>query len=78
VNCYEAIDVMGDALEGALAADLRAGLDEHLAECSPCRNYLDQLRLTRQALENLPPSGETCPRRSELIERFRQEIRRGQ
>jgi len=74
VNCYEAIDLMGDAIEGTLAPDARAGLDDHFAECPPCRNYMDQLRLTCQALGHLrePGAGE---RRHDLIAKFKQEFR---
>jgi len=54
VNCHEAIDLMGDSIEGTLAPAERAGLDDHFAECSPCRNYMDQLRITCEALGRLP------------------------
>jgi len=70
MNCYETIDLMGDALEGCLAPESRAGFDEHLEECAACRNYLDQLRITLDALERLPRPRVTNPRRSELIEAF--------
>ena len=78
MTCYQAIDLMGDALEGGLAAEARAGFAGHLEECAPCRNYMDQLRLTRQALGNLPWPGEAGARRSELIDRYRKEFRGGE
>lgn len=74
MNCYEAIDLMGDAIEGGLALEAQAGLDDHLGECTPCRTYFEQLRLTCRALENLPPPAGTSRRRSELIARFRSEF----
>jgi len=70
MNCHEAIDVMGDAVEGRLQAALRQGFEEHITECAPCRTYLEHLRLTRKALRSLPAGG-TSPRREELIENFR-------
>ena len=73
MNCYEAIDMMDDALEGRLAPALRAGFDEHLDECRVCRTYLDQLRVTIQALERLPRTGTAHQGRSELIAAFRRE-----
>jgi predicted anti-sigma-YlaC factor YlaD len=73
MNCYETIDRMGDALEGALAAELRGGFDEHLEECAACRNYLDQLRATVQALERLPLPAASAQRRAELIAAFHRE-----
>ena len=75
MNCHEAIDLMGDAIEGTLAPEVRADLDDHFAECPPCRNYLDQLRLTCEALGRLPGPGQTRDRRSDLIAKFRQEFR---
>jgi predicted anti-sigma-YlaC factor YlaD len=77
VNCYEAIDLMGDAIEGTLAPEARAGLDDHFAECPPCRNYMDQLRVTCQALGRLGGPGEPGDLRSELIAKFRQELQDG-
>jgi putative zinc finger protein len=75
MNCYEAIDLMADAIEGSLAPEARAGLDDHFAECPPCRNYMDQLRLTCRALEHLPGPGGPGDRRADLIAKFRQEFR---
>ena len=74
MNCHEAIDLIGDAIEGTLAPEALAGLDEHFAECPPCRNYMDQIRLTRQALRRLPATGEAGGR-DDLIERFKREFR---
>lgn len=75
MNCYEAIDLMGDAIEGTLMPAARAGLDDHFAECPPCRNYMDQLRLTCEALGALPGPDEAGRRRAELVAKFRQEFR---
>lgn len=76
MNCYETIDLMDDALEGRLAPASRAGFDEHLDECQVCRTYLDQLRVTIQALERLPHASATHRRRSELIAAFKRECGR--
>jgi putative zinc finger protein len=70
MNCYETIDVMGDEVEGILEDALRAGFDEHIAECPSCSTYLDQLRLTRRALRLLPRGGPTSPHREDLVEQF--------
>lgn len=76
MNCYDAIDLMGDALEGDLPPDARTGLDEHLEECPSCRTYLEQLRVTVSALEHLPRTAESNVRRAELIAAFRREFRK--
>lgn len=77
MNCYETIDLMGDALEGRLAPQSRAGFNEHLEECTVCSTYLDQLRVTVQALEQLPRPSVISRRRSELIAAFKRELGEG-
>jgi predicted anti-sigma-YlaC factor YlaD len=77
MTCQEAIDVMGDALEGRLDSALRPGFEEHLAECSPCGTYFGQLSVTREALGLLARPGGTSPRRVQLIEEFQKEFDRG-
>ena len=73
MECPEAIDLMGDALENQLAHDARLGLEGHLEECPSCRNYFDQLRVTRDALGHLPPPG-GHPGLQELVDRFKKEF----
>jgi predicted anti-sigma-YlaC factor YlaD len=77
MNCYETIDLMGDVLDGSLAPEHRAGFHEHLSECTPCRTYLDQLRVTLRALEGLPRPQVSAERRSELIAAFHREREEG-
>ena len=74
MNCYEAIDVMGDAVEGHLDPVYRSGFDEHMAECRPCRTYFEQLGLTRQALRRL---AQRTPQTSstDLQDRYRTHFR---
>ena len=74
MNCHETIDLMGDALEGRLAPESRADFDGHLEECTVCRTYLDQLRVTVQAIEQLPRPAVINRRRSELIAAFKREL----
>ena len=64
---------MDMALEECLEPVLHAPFEEHLAECPPCRNYFEQLRLTRAALRGLLRNGNTSPQRAELIDRFKRE-----
>lgn len=73
MNCYEAIDLMDEELEGRLPVEQRAGFDEHLEICSACSTYLDQIRATIEALERLPRPGITSERRAELIAAFQRE-----
>lgn len=73
MNCYETIDLMGEELEGRLEPRFRADFDEHLAICGNCSTYLDQLRVTLKALENLPRESVDRRIRLELIEAFRRQ-----
>jgi predicted anti-sigma-YlaC factor YlaD len=73
VNCYQAIDLIGDALEAKLPGEIGIDFDEHMRECNPCRNYYEQIRLTRMALREIPRSGTTSPNRDLLIEKFRKD-----
>ena len=74
MDCYEAIDVMDEAIEGRLDPALRAGFQEHMDECRSCGTYLQHLRLVREALQLQRPEGETSPRREELLDAFRREL----
>lgn len=67
---------MGDAAEERLAPEWRSGFEEHLAACTPCRNYFEQLRLTRQALRLLPPDRPRDDVASRLLHRFREHFRK--
>jgi anti-sigma factor RsiW len=44
--CRQAVALLTDYLEEALAPADRARLEAHLAECPHCREYLAQLRTT--------------------------------
>lgn len=44
VQCREVVDVLTDYLEGALPADQRAALEQHLLTCEGCTSYVDQMR----------------------------------
>lgn len=44
MRCREVVDVLSDYLEGALPAERRAALEQHLLTCENCVNYLNQMR----------------------------------
>lgn len=55
IVCRKAVALMTDYLEGALAERDRAGLEEHLADCPHCSEYLAQMRVTIDALGRIEP-----------------------
>jgi predicted anti-sigma-YlaC factor YlaD len=46
LSCQEVVEILNDYLEGAMPAADRARIEQHLAECEGCDNYLEQLRTT--------------------------------
>ena len=46
MTCKDAIGVLADFLEQTLSPELLAELEHHLADCGPCRAYLETYRKT--------------------------------
>ena len=70
-SCKELVDLMADYLEGQLDPEVARDLDQHLADCPPCLNFLKTYRATSRlireiACEDIPP---------ELEERLQQFLR---
>jgi predicted anti-sigma-YlaC factor YlaD len=76
MECREAIDVMDEALEGRLEPIVRAGFDAHMAECGPCSNYFEHLRITRGVLRHLAGEETSGARFEELMRTYREKFRR--
>ena len=53
--CRQAVELMTDWLEGALAPAEAARFEAHLAGCDACTRYLGQMRALVDALGRLPP-----------------------
>jgi anti-sigma factor RsiW len=75
MSCQELVELVTDYLEGALSPGERARFEAHLAECSGCRAYLEQMRTTLRLVRE---SGrlEERPEVAGLMAAFR-EYRRG-
>jgi anti-sigma factor RsiW len=52
--CQELVELVTDYLDGALAPDLAASIDAHIADCPGCHSFLDQMRATMRLLGRLP------------------------
>jgi hypothetical protein len=77
VRCVEFVESVTDWMEDALDHDDRLTLEEHLAICPHCTEYVGQLRLVAALLHGV---GETVPRtspppgaRASLLDAFRHE-----
>jgi predicted anti-sigma-YlaC factor YlaD len=60
LSCQEVVEILNDYLEGAMPAADRSRIEQHLAECEGCDNYLEQLRTTirltgRLTEQSIPP-----------------------
>lgn len=69
--CVELVEVITDYLEGALPPEDRARLEAHLAECAPCRRYLDQFRAVVAAAGRISPEALPEQTRADLLRLFR-------
>jgi len=54
--CKDFVELVTEYLEGTMSASERARVDAHLAGCSFCTTYLDQMRQTIATLGHLPAS----------------------
>jgi anti-sigma factor RsiW len=53
--CREVVALLTDYLDGALAPHDARRLEEHLADCPHCTEYLDQLRVSIAATGRVEP-----------------------
>jgi anti-sigma factor RsiW len=71
LTCAELVELITAYLDGALPAAAHARFDQHLAGCSGCRAYLEQMRLTIRTVGGLTPEAIPAPARTRLLETFR-------
>jgi len=69
--CREIVELVTDYLEGRMPAEERTRFEQHLAICSGCRTYLEQIRQTIAAVgaareEDIAPEA-----REDLLRLFR-------
>jgi anti-sigma factor RsiW len=73
VRCVEFVESVTDWMEGALVDDDRLVLEEHLAICPHCTEYVEQLRLTTATLRETTDPAPPPAARAALLEAFRRE-----
>jgi anti-sigma factor RsiW len=71
LSCSELVEIVTEYLEGTLPQADRARFEAHLEGCDGCSAYLEQMRLTVQAVgrlgqEDIPPQA-----RETLLQAFR-------
>jgi predicted anti-sigma-YlaC factor YlaD len=78
LTCQEAIGLLVDYLERALGSELLAALEAHLADCEPCRAYLNTYRKTRDLTARLGPVDIPPELQNRLRDFLRDRILRGE
>lgn len=71
LTCHEVIEIITDYLEGALPADDRRHVEEHLAICDGCTTYLEQMRETIRLTGMLTEEQIPEDQKQRLVEAFR-------
>lgn len=69
--CRQLVEMVTDYLEGQLSPADSARLEQHLVICDPCVHYVEQTRLTVEALKRLPQQPPAPAAREALLQAFR-------
>jgi anti-sigma factor RsiW len=71
MSCRELVELVTDYVEGRLDGKQLDRFEEHLTECPPCGDYIEQFRQTIDALGHLPPESLSPEAEEELLGAFR-------
>lgn len=69
--CVDFVELATEYVEGALSVEQRLVVERHLAFCSPCVDYLDQMRAVIRATGTLREEDVPAPVAESLIDAFR-------
>ena len=70
VRCSEVVTVLTDYFDGALPADERVALEQHLLFCEGCVSFVDQLRTTVGLTGRLVQEDVPTPVMDRLLQMF--------
>jgi anti-sigma factor RsiW len=71
IVCRQAVELVTDYLEGALSRGERRRLEQHLASCPHCREYLAQIRATIRLTGTVRPDDLSLQMQDDFIELYR-------
>ena len=71
LSCQEVVELVTDYLEGALEPEEYARVEQHLAGCTKCGAYLDQIRTTIRLVGRVDAASLSAETRRGLVEAFR-------
>ena len=71
VSCQEVVELVTGYLDGALTGDEASLFEQHLNFCDGCVTYVDQLRLTIEAVGHVEEGDVPPATRDRLMQAFR-------
>lgn len=71
MSCQELIELVTEYFEGTLSAADRTRFEEHLAGCSGCRHYVDQMHQTIQLVGKIEEDDLSEDAKDHLLRTFR-------
>jgi anti-sigma factor RsiW len=71
LSCQELVELVTDYVEGALSDEARAEFDAHIARCTGCHEYVEQMRRTIELTGSLTPDDVPPEAEARLLEVFR-------
>jgi anti-sigma factor RsiW len=71
LSCQELVELVTDYLEGALSAEETDRFEGHIARCTGCAAYLEQIRQTIALTGRLTPESLSAEAERELLHAFR-------
>jgi anti-sigma factor RsiW len=72
IVCRELVELVTDYIEGDLDAATHARVEQHLAACPHCTEYVREMRVTTRALREVRTAELAPGRRDELLAIFRE------
>jgi anti-sigma factor RsiW len=72
MTCKQLVELVTDYLEGRLSDEQTRQIAEHLTACDGCTIYIEQMRVTLEALGRIPEETISTVAREELIATFRE------
>lgn len=71
LTCLEMVELVTGYVEGTLVEDERHRFDAHVSHCPDCLTYVEQMRLTIDALGSVPPVSISAGAERALLRAFR-------
>ena len=71
LSCQELVELITDYLEGMLRAEMRQRFENHIAHCSGCQTYLEQMRATIRVTGTLKRESLSAEAEVALLDAFR-------